>query len=194
MHRLRTAMEPCYVDQGVKREVYTPGNLETLALPVRHARITGMRRLENDFETRWDQCNFVHSVYLAEKGNGSIMSKMTFVQVIGRLAGEVPRKGDVLSDLFVAKGCSYMLPNTQDLEACTGPTMPVVTQKQRLVVGVAWELVMGVVDVKQTGEQQVTLECPSSADNDTIADATLVVLAGIDKNPASVNCKEFASN
>lgn len=50
---------------------------------------------------------------------------------------------------------------------------------------------MGVVDVKQTATQQVTLEWASSADTDMIADATLGLLAGIDTSPASVKCKVF---
>ena len=49
--------------------------------------------------------------------------------------------------------------------------------------------VMNVVDVKQTGEDQVTLEWVSRGDNDMIADATLALLAGVDKSPASVKCK-----
>lgn len=51
--------------------------------------------------------------------------------------------------------------------------------------------VMNVVDVKQTGEDQVTLEWVSRGDNDMIADATLALLAGVDKSPASVKCKLF---
>ena len=45
---------------------------------------------------------------------------------------------------------------------------------------------MNAVDVKQTGEDQVTLEWVSQGDNDMIADATLALLAGVDKSPASV--------
>lgn len=52
--------------------------------------------------------------------------------------------------------------------------------------------VMNVVDVKHTSEQEVTLEWTSSAANDMIADATLALLAGIDKSPASVKCKFIA--
>lgn len=48
---------------------------------------------------------------------------------------------------------------------------------------------MGVVDVKQTQEHELTLEWESSASNDMIADATLALITGIDKSPASVKCK-----
>jgi cleavage and polyadenylation specificity factor subunit 3 len=44
---------------------------------------------------------------------------------------------------------------------------------------------MGAVDVKQTGEQELTLEWDSSASNDMIADSTLALITGIDKSPAS---------
>jgi len=45
---------------------------------------------------------------------------------------------------------------------------------------------MGGVDVKQTSENELTLEWDSSAANDMIADSTLAVITEIDKSPASV--------
>ena len=48
---------------------------------------------------------------------------------------------------------------------------------------------MGAVDIKMTGEQELTLEWDSSASNDMIADSTLALVSGIDKSPASVKCK-----
>ena len=45
---------------------------------------------------------------------------------------------------------------------------------------------MGIVDVKQTGEHELTLEWESSASNDMVADSTLALITGIDKSPASV--------
>lgn len=45
---------------------------------------------------------------------------------------------------------------------------------------------MGAIDVKQTKEQELTLEWDSSASNDMLADATLALIAGIDCSPASV--------
>lgn len=47
---------------------------------------------------------------------------------------------------------------------------------------------MGVVDVKQSQEHELTLEWDSSAGNDMIADSTLALITGIDKSPASVKC------
>ena len=44
---------------------------------------------------------------------------------------------------------------------------------------------MGVVDVKQTSEQELTLEWESSASNDMVADSTLALITGIDRSPAS---------
>ncbi|KAF8135732.1 beta-lactamase-like protein [Boletus edulis] len=172
MDRFRAAMEARYKDRGIGRKLYTPGNLDTLELSVRHERIA---------------------------------------KVIGRLATEVPKEGDVLSGLVVAKDSSYTILDAGDLDELTELTVPVVTQKQRLVVDCTWELVrwhlegmfgrieertdselvkttrvMDVVDVKHTGERQVTLEWTSSAGNDMIADATLALLAGVDKSAASV--------
>lgn len=45
---------------------------------------------------------------------------------------------------------------------------------------------MGVVDVKQTQEHELTMEWESSASNDMIADSCLAVVSEIDKSPASV--------
>ena len=44
---------------------------------------------------------------------------------------------------------------------------------------------MGIVDAKQTGEHELTLEWESSASNDMVADSTLALITGIDKSPAS---------
>lgn len=52
---------------------------------------------------------------------------------------------------------------------------------------------MGTVDVKQTGEHELTLEWDSSASNDMIADSTLALVTGIDKSPASAK-RSFASS
>lgn len=46
--------------------------------------------------------------------------------------------------------------------------------------------VMHAVDVKHMGEQHVTVEWESSGENDMIADATVGLLAGVDKSAASV--------
>lgn len=52
---------------------------------------------------------------------------------------------------------------------------------------------MGVVDVKQTQEHELTLEWDSSASNDMIADSTLALITGIDRSPASVKRAYFPS-
>ena len=52
---------------------------------------------------------------------------------------------------------------------------------------------MGAVDIKFTGEQELTLEWDSSASNDMIADSTLALINGIDKSPASVKRLLFLS-
>lgn len=46
-----------------------------------------------------------------------------------------------MSGLFVAKDGTYTLVDARDLGKLTGLSTPVVTQKQRFVVGVGWELV-----------------------------------------------------
>lgn len=51
--------------------------------------------------------------------------------------------------------------------------------------------IMGVLDVKQTGEHELTLEWDSSASHDMIADSTLALITGIDKSPASAKREYF---
>jgi cleavage and polyadenylation specificity factor subunit 3 len=45
---------------------------------------------------------------------------------------------------------------------------------------------MGVVDVKHTSSDELTLEWKSSASNDMIADSLVAIIVGIDRSPASV--------
>jgi len=60
--------------------------------------------------------------------------------------------------------------------------------------GVPIMRVMGVVDVKQTGEHELTLEWESSASNDMVADSTLALVTGIDRSPASAKLTSNAHN
>lgn len=131
--------------------------------------------------------------------------------MIGSLAAKPPQSNDVLSGLLVSKDYSYTLLDPRDLRDFAGLSTCVVTQRQTIALGVGWELVrwhlegmygqieegldqngvptmrvMGGVDVKQTSENELTLEWDSSAANDMIADSTLAVITEIDKSPASV--------
>ncbi|KAL6310461.1 beta-lactamase-like protein [Sparassis latifolia] len=132
-------------------------------------------------------------------------------KAIGALAAKPPQANDILSGLLVSKDYSYTLLDPRDLRDFAGLTTCVVTQRQRMVLGVGWDLVrwhlegmfgkveegfdkdgvptirvMGAVDVKQTQEHELLLEWDSSASNDMIADATLALITGIDQSPASV--------
>lgn len=62
-------------------------------------------------------------------------------KAIGTLAKETPQSGDVLSGLLVAKDYSYTLLDPRDLRDFAGLSTCVVTQRQRLVLGVGWDLV-----------------------------------------------------
>ncbi|KAI0254119.1 beta-lactamase-like protein [Lactifluus subvellereus] len=132
-------------------------------------------------------------------------------KVIGSLAAKPPKTNDVLSGLLVSKDYSYTLLDPRDLRDFAGLSTCVVTQRQKIALGVGQDLVrwhlegmygrveegfdkngiptmrvMGAVDVKQTAEHELTLEWDSSAANDMIADSTLAVITEIDKSPASV--------
>ncbi|KAF8971137.1 beta-lactamase-like protein [Flammula alnicola] len=172
MLRLRSAMTARYKERDEDVKIHTPRNLETLNLSFRGERVA---------------------------------------KAIGTLADKPPKTNDVLSGLLVAKDYSYTLLDPRDLRDFAGLTTCTVTQRQKIVLGVGWNLVkwhlegmygsveegldkdgvpamrvMGVVDVKHTGEHELTLEWESSSSNDMIADSTLALITGIDKSPASV--------
>ncbi|KAH7924266.1 Metallo-hydrolase oxidoreductase [Leucogyrophana mollusca] len=135
-------------------------------------------------------------------------------KAIGTLADKTPQTNDVISGLLVSKDYSYTLLDPRDLRDFAGLSTCTVTQRQKIVLGVRWDLVrwhlegmfgtieegvdkdgvptmrvMGAVDVKHTEEHELTLEWDSSASNDMIADSTLALITGIDKSPASVKRK-----
>ncbi|PPQ90538.1 hypothetical protein CVT25_015852 [Psilocybe cyanescens] len=172
MKRLRAAMTSRYKERDEDVKIHSPRNLETLHLSFRGERIA---------------------------------------KAIGTLADKTPQGNDVLSGLLVAKDYSYTLLDPRDLRDFAGLTTCTLTQRQKIVLGVGWSLVkwhlegmygtvdegmdkdgvptmrvMGVVDVKHTGEHELTLEWESSSSNDMIADSTLALITGIDKSPASV--------
>ncbi|KAJ7680303.1 beta-lactamase-like protein [Mycena polygramma] len=172
MARLRAAMTSRYKERDEDVKIHTPRNLETLNLSFRGERVA---------------------------------------KAIGTLADKQPRPNDVLSGLLVSKDFSYTLLDPRDLKDFAGLSTCTVTQRQKIVLGVRWQLVrwhlegmfgsveegidkegnptmrvMGAIDVKQTQEQELTLEWDSSVSNDMVADSTLALITGIDKSPASV--------
>ncbi|PCH43860.1 hypothetical protein WOLCODRAFT_104322 [Wolfiporia cocos MD-104 SS10] len=172
MGRLRAAMTDRYKSRDEDVKIHTPRNLETLELTFRGERVA---------------------------------------KAIGTLAAKPPQPGDILSGLLVSKDYSYTLLDPRDLRDFAGLSTCTVTQRQKMVLGVGWDLVrwhlegmfgkveegmdkdgvpimriMGSIDVKQTSENELTLEWESSASNDMIADSTLALITGIDKSPASV--------
>ncbi|KAG1752915.1 beta-lactamase-like protein [Suillus lakei] len=132
-------------------------------------------------------------------------------KAIGTLANKPPQENDIISGLLVSKDYSYTLLDPRDLKDFAGLSTCTVTQRQKIVLGVGWDLVrwhlegmygsveegldkdsvkairvMGAVDVKHTAEHELTLEWDSTASNDMIADSILALITGIDKSPASV--------
>ncbi|KAG6334215.1 hypothetical protein ID866_4873, partial [Astraeus odoratus] len=132
-------------------------------------------------------------------------------KAIGTLASKPPQEGDTISGLLVSKDYSYTLLDPRDLRDFAGLSTCIVTQRQRITLGVGWDLVrwhlegmfgkvvegldkdgvqtlrvMGMVDVKHTAEHELTLEWDASASSDMIADSTLALITGIDSSPASI--------
>ena len=135
-------------------------------------------------------------------------------QAIGSLAENPPKPGSVISGLLVAKDGSYTLMAPSDLQEYTGLSTTTIRQRQRINLDVGWELVrwhvegmygsveagldreghptmrvMRTVDIKQTGEREVTLEWMGGSTNDMVADSVLALLMGVDTSPASVKSK-----
>lgn len=66
---------------------------------------------------------------------------LTAAQAIGTLADKPPQTNDLLSGLLVAKDYSYTLLDPRDLRDFTGLSTCTVTQRQKIVVGVRWDLI-----------------------------------------------------
>lgn len=178
-----------------------------------HGESTGMGRLRAAMQSRFkekDEDVKIHTPRNLETLNLSFRGERV-AKAIGTLADKPPQTNDVISGLLVAKDYSYTLLDPRDLRDFAGLTTCSVTQRQRIVLGVGWELVrwhlegmfgtveeglgkdgvptmrvMGVVDVKHTEEHELTLEWESSSSNDMIADSTLALITSIDSSPASV--------
>ena len=57
------------------------------------------------------------------------------------MADKAPQPGENLSGLLVAKDYSYTLLDPRDLRDFAGLSTCIVTQRQRIVIGVGWDLV-----------------------------------------------------
>jgi cleavage and polyadenylation specificity factor subunit 3 len=57
------------------------------------------------------------------------------------LANKAPQENDIISGLLVSKDYSYTLLDPRDLKDFAGLSTCTVTQRQRVVLGVGWELV-----------------------------------------------------
>ncbi|TFY77132.1 hypothetical protein EWM64_g6882 [Hericium alpestre] len=133
-------------------------------------------------------------------------------KAIGSLAAKPPKPNDVLSGLLVAKDYSYTLLDPRDLRDFAGLSTCIVTQRQKIALGVGWDLVRwhlegmygsveeGVdkdgISTMRVGDGRGGCEAHERARagagvgleraNDMIADSTLALISDIDKSPASV--------
>ncbi|KAI0674955.1 mRNA 3'-end-processing protein YSH1 [Trametes maxima] len=178
-----------------------------------HGEATGMGRLKAAMQDRYksrDEEIKIHTPRNLETLELTFRSERV-AKAIGTLAAKPPQPNDIISGLLVSKDYSYTLLDPRDLRDFAGLTTCVVTQRQKVALGVGWDLVrwhlegmfgqveegmdkdgiltmrvMGAVDIKLTQEHELTLEWDSSASNDMIADSTLALITGVDKSPASV--------
>ncbi|KAF7376564.1 hypothetical protein MSAN_00072700 [Mycena sanguinolenta] len=132
-------------------------------------------------------------------------------KAVGTLADTIPRPNDVVSGLLLSNefNNSYTLLDPRDLQDFAGVAVCTVAQRQRIAVGMRWEVVkwhlqgmfgtvevgvdgngvpamrvMDALDMKKTKEHELTLEWESSPSNDMLADSTMALIARIGGNPA----------
>jgi cleavage and polyadenylation specificity factor subunit 3 len=122
MGRLRAAMASRYKDRDEDVKIHTPRNLETLNLSFRGERVAKV-------------CRQGHTILPRSIANTS------HPQAIGTLATKAPQANDIVSGLLVAKDYSYTLLDPRDLRDFAGLSTCIVTQRQKIVLGVGWELV-----------------------------------------------------
>lgn len=172
MSRLRAALQKRFKDRAEDVKVHTPRNCEPLHLTFRGDRTA---------------------------------------KIIGSLAKNPPKPDEVITGLLVSKDFAYTVLNPNDLADFTGLSMSTIIQRQRIALHVGWDLVrwhlegmfgkiiegvdledhrtirvMDVIDIKQTGKYELTLEWVSSIPSDMVADATVALLVGISSSRASV--------
>ncbi|KAJ6594393.1 beta-lactamase-like protein [Mycena capillaripes] len=186
-----------------------------------HGEQTAMARLKAAMTSRYKERNEdvkIHAPRNLETLNLSFSAERV-AKTIGRLADIQPQPNDVLSGLLISKDFSYTLLHPRDLKDFAGLSTCTMTQRQKIVLGVRWQLVrwhlegmfgrveegvdkegvptmrvIGAVDIKQTQEHELTLEWESSASNDMLADSTMALIAGIDRSPASVkHCSDAST-
>jgi len=125
MGRLRAALQSRYKQRDEDVKIHTPRNLETLNLTFRGERVAKVSAKMGIPNSPWDARSVDYALS----------------QAIGTLAAKTPQAGDLLSGLLVAKDYSYTLLDPRDLRDFAGLSTCVVTQRQKLVLGVGWELV-----------------------------------------------------
>lgn len=103
-------------DEDVK--IHAPRNLELLELSFRGERVAK-----------------------ASSFRATLEEELTYLQAIGTMADKTPQPNDVLSGLLVAKDYSYTLLDPRDLKDFAGLSTCPVMQRQRIVLGVGWDLV-----------------------------------------------------
>jgi cleavage and polyadenylation specificity factor subunit 3 len=124
MGRLRAKMASRYKDREEEVKIHTPRNLETLELTFRGERVAKVHIFLFFFSPLFRSCSIFY-----------------YIKAIGHLADTAPKANDVISGLLVAKDYSYTLLDPRDLRDFAGLSTCVVTQRQRIVLGVGWDLV-----------------------------------------------------
>lgn len=192
MSRLRSALKTKFAERKDDIQIYTPRNVETVKLKFRGERMAKVSRTTIPAQA----CKTL-TCYRS--------------QALGSLALTAPTPSSHLSGLLVSKDFTYTFLAPSDLRDFTGLSTSIIMQRQRLTVGVTWDLVrwhlrgmygkieegrdaegtptmrvMQAVDIKAAGKFELAIEWVGSVTNDMVADSVIALVLGVDGSPASV--------
>ncbi|ORY84136.1 Endoribonuclease YSH1 [Leucosporidium creatinivorum] len=178
-----------------------------------HGEANNMSRLRSALKTKFAERKDDIQIYTPRnvetvklKFRGERMAK-----ALGSLALTTPTPSSHLSGLLVSKDFTYTFLAPSDLRDFTGLSTSIIMQRQRLTVGVSWDLVrwhlrgmygkieegrdaegtptmrvMQAVDIKAAGKFELAIEWVGSVTNDMVADSVIALVLGVDGSPASV--------
>jgi len=192
MNRLRAALQSKYSDKEQDIKVYAPKNCDPLFITFRGERTA-------------KAIGAIAEKYKPQDESGPKFQSNAITTV--------NNSNSVFSGLLVSKDFVFTILDPKDLTDFTGLSTTEIIQRQRINIGVTWELarwhlegmygrvvdgvdlegtktmrVMEVLDVKQSKESKtiLVLEWMAGNQNDMIADSAVALLLGIDSSPATI--------
>lgn len=192
MNRLRAALQSKYSDKDQDIKVYTPRNCDPLFITFRGERTA-------------KAIGTIAEKYKRQDQDSTTDPKPQ--------SNTITTNDSLFSGLLVSKDFAFTILDPKDLTDFTGLSTTEILQRQRINIGVTWELarwhlegmygrvvegvdldgmrtmrIMDVLDIKQMKESKtiLSLEWMAGNQNDMIADSAVALLLGIDSSPATI--------